>query len=117
MTDPRRSVVSDYYEVLGVPRDATTEDIKRAYRKHARQMHPDVNPDGDVEEQFKEIGRAYDVLSNPEKRRAYDLGGDPGASGGGSAPGSASATSSRRSSARPPARGGPPRGSGAARTP
>lgn len=87
MTDPRRSVVSDYYEVLGVSRDATTEDIKKAYRKLARQLHPDVNPGSDAEDQFKEIGRAYDVLSNPEKRQAYDLGADPMASGGGFGPG------------------------------
>lgn len=87
MTETRRSAVSDYYEVLGVPRDASTEEIKRAYRKIARQMHPDVNPGPEAEERFKEVGRAYDVLSNPDKRQAYDLGGDPNASGGGFGPG------------------------------
>ena len=79
--------MSDYYEVLGVPRDATADDIKKAYRKLARQLHPDVNPGAEAEEQFKEVGRAYEVLSNPEKRQMYDLGGDPTSSGGGFGPG------------------------------
>lgn len=83
MTETQRSTVSDYYEVLGVSRDATTDEIKKAYRKLARQMHPDVNPGTEAAERFKEIGRAYDVLSNPDKRQAYDLGGDPNSSGGG----------------------------------
>jgi molecular chaperone DnaJ len=75
--------VSDYYEVLGVSRTATPEEITRAYRKLARQLHPDVNPGPEAEERFKEVGRAYDVLSNPEKRQAYDLGVDPAGTGGG----------------------------------
>jgi molecular chaperone DnaJ len=79
--------VSDYYEVLGVARDATTEEIKKAYRRLARQMHPDVNPGPHAADRFKEVGRAYDVLSTPEKRQAYDLGVDPSASGGGFGPG------------------------------
>jgi molecular chaperone DnaJ len=83
----QRSAVSDYYEVLGVSRDATTEEIKKAYRKLARKLHPDVNPGPEAEERFKEIGRAYDVLSNPEKRQVYDHGGDPLGSGGGFGPG------------------------------
>ena len=75
--------MSDHYEVLGVRRDATPEDIKKAYRRLARQLHPDVGGSPEAAERFKEVSRAYDVLSNPEKRRAYDLGGDPMATGGG----------------------------------
>lgn len=62
----------DYYEVLGVTKDASPEDIKKAYRKLARQYHPDVNPDKDAEEKFKEVRQAFDVLSDPEKRAQYD---------------------------------------------
>ena len=71
MADRRR----DFYEVLGVPRDATAEDIQRAYRKLARAYHPDVNKDPDAEERFKEISEAYDVLSDPETRKRYDAFG------------------------------------------
>jgi curved DNA-binding protein len=62
----------DFYEVLGVPRNASAEEIQRAYRKLARQFHPDVNKDPSAEERFKEISEAYDVLSDPETRRKYD---------------------------------------------
>jgi molecular chaperone DnaJ len=63
----------DYYEVLGLGRSASEEDVKRAYRKLAVKFHPDKNPDDpDAEEKFKELGEAYDVLMNPEKRAAYD---------------------------------------------
>lgn len=78
---------TDYYEILGVPRDATPEQIKKAYRKLAREHHPDVAGDDVDAERFKEITRAYEVLSNPEKRQAYDLGMDPAAPGGGAGPG------------------------------
>ncbi|MEJ2139315.1 MAG: DnaJ C-terminal domain-containing protein [Gammaproteobacteria bacterium] len=62
----------DYYEVMGVARDATQDDIKRAYRKLARKYHPDVSEDEQAEEKFKEVGEAYEVLKDPEKRAAYD---------------------------------------------
>ena len=62
----------DYYEVMGVARDATQDDIKRAYRKLARKYHPDVSDAENAEEQFKEVGEAYEVLKDPEKRAAYD---------------------------------------------
>ncbi|GAB4064582.1 molecular chaperone DnaJ [Angustibacter speluncae] len=79
--------MSDHYEVLGVSRDATQEEIKKAYRRLARKLHPDVNPGPEAAEQFKDVSRAYDVLSNPEKRQTYDIGGDPNGSGGGFGPG------------------------------
>jgi curved DNA-binding protein len=62
----------DYYEALGVPRDASEEDIRRAYRKLARQHHPDVSKEPDAEDRFKEISEAYEVLRDPEKRERYD---------------------------------------------
>jgi molecular chaperone DnaJ len=69
-------VSTDPYEILGVSRDADPDSIKKAYRKLARQLHPDVNPDPATQERFKEVTRAYEVLSDPEKRRHYDMGGD-----------------------------------------
>ena len=63
---------TDYYEVLGVPRDADQDTIRRSYRKLARKYHPDLNSDSDAEERFKELGEAYEVLSDTEKRERYD---------------------------------------------
>ena len=66
----------DYYKILGVGKNATDEEIKKAYRKLARKYHPDRNPgDKQAEERFKEISQAHDVLSDPDKRKEYDRGG------------------------------------------
>src|SRR4051794_21711941 len=74
----------DLYKVLGVERKASPEEIKKAYRKLARQFHPDKNPgDKDAETRFKEISAAYDVLGDPEKRKQYDRGGLGAFFGGG----------------------------------
>ena len=75
--------MSDYYEVLGVSRDASGDEIKRAYRKLAMKYHPDVADDATSAEKFKEIGEAYSVLSDAKKRQMYDLGGNPMGGAGG----------------------------------
>ena len=74
--------MTNYYEVLGVSRDASAEEIKRAYRRKARQLHPDVAGPGH-EEEFKEVATAYEVLSDADKRQMYDLGGEDALRGGG----------------------------------
>ena len=62
----------DYYEILGLERNATDSDIKRSYRKLARQYHPDVNKEDEAETIFKEVSEAYTILSDPQRRAAYD---------------------------------------------
>jgi len=75
--------VADHYSILGVERDVDQDEIKRAYRKLARELHPDVNPDPKVQDRFKEITAAYEVLSDPQKRQNYDMGGSGNFSQGG----------------------------------
>jgi molecular chaperone DnaJ len=73
------AVKRDYYDVLGVPRDASIEDIKKAFRKLAFQYHPDRNANDGAAEKFKEVNEAYEVLSDADKRAAYDRFGPRGA--------------------------------------
>ena len=73
----------DYYEILGVARNTDKEELKRAYRRLARKYHPDVNKEPGAEERFKEINRAYEVLSEPEMRSRYDRFGEAGVTGAG----------------------------------
>jgi len=69
------STKKDYYEILGVPRNASQEEIKKAFRRLARKYHPDINKSPEAQEKFKEINEAYQVLSDPEKRKLYDMYG------------------------------------------
>src|ERR1700756_1554803 len=81
------SATRDYYDVLGVPRDADETTIKKAFRKLARELHPDVNShDPEAEEKFKEAAEAYEVLSDSERRATYDRYGHEGLRSGGYAP-------------------------------
>ncbi|TYK48160.1 molecular chaperone DnaJ [Actinomadura decatromicini] len=80
-------MANDYYATLGVRRDASADEVKKAYRRLARELHPDVNPDPETQDKFKEITQAYEVLSDPKKREMYDLGADPFASGAGAGAG------------------------------
>ena len=77
--------MADHYEVLGVDRDATPDEIKKAYRRLARELHPDVNPSAEASERFKLVTHAYDVLSDPKQRQQYDIGPQPGFGGAGGA--------------------------------
>ena len=75
-------MAGDYYETLGISREADKEELKRAYRRLARKYHPDVNKEPGAEERFKDINRAYEVLSEPELRSRYDRYGEQGVSAG-----------------------------------
>ena len=75
------AMARDYYETLGVPRDASDDDIKKAFRRRARELHPDVNPDPEAEARFKELAQAYEALADPETRAVYDRYGAEGLRG------------------------------------
>ncbi len=81
--EDREEVATDYYGVLGLSQGATDKEIKTAYRRKARDLHPDVNPDPGAKEEFQQVSRAYEALTDPDKRRIVDLGGDPFETGGG----------------------------------
>src|SRR5260370_30994906 len=79
---PMATTKRDYYEILGVQRDASEDELKKAFRRLARQYHPDVNKDKGAEERFKEINEAYEVLGDAQKRQAYDRFGHAGVAAG-----------------------------------
>src|SRR5258708_36921034 len=74
-------MANEYYELLGVGSDATEDDLKKASRRLARELHPDTNPDPTAEERFKEINLAYESLADPERRQRYDMFGEQPGSG------------------------------------